>query len=372
MGTFIARGIDVIGSPTITTSTGGNDGAGAITLQAGNQIWPDSYIIAFDTVQETGIGELNTNSGIVGMTVYASRADYLAGNALYDYAPAAPGQDADIDGGVAGLGDTYFRFNANVLVSSDPDAPDLSTLFVAPGANAGDAIGSLRIDRHVDTDFNGDGRIRGNLENGNGLFFTGLSDFVYVCFTPGAVIATAKGPVRVENLALGDRIVTRDNGLQPVRWIGTRSMAHPALAGAGHRPVRIRAHAFGPDCPDRDMVVSPNHRVLFTDPALRLSLALPEVLVAAKHLAGRPRIVAITPDKVTYIHLLFDRHEVILANGLWTESFQPGDYSLAGLGDATRAEILALFPELALVTGRSVWQAARPILRRTEFMAALG
>ena len=68
----------------------------------------------------------------------------------------------------------------------------------------------------------------------------------------------------------------------------------------------------------------------------------------------------------TYIHFMFDRHEVVLSDGAWTESFQPGDYTLNGIGDAQRQEILELFPELATQDGIRDYAAARRSLKSYE------
>ena len=68
----------------------------------------------------------------------------------------------------------------------------------------------------------------------------------------------------------------------------------------------------------------------------------------------------------TYIHFMFDNHEVVLSNGAWTESFQPGDYSLKGIGNSQRTEIFELFPELQERQGRDAYTAARRSLKRHE------
>jgi hypothetical protein len=68
----------------------------------------------------------------------------------------------------------------------------------------------------------------------------------------------------------------------------------------------------------------------------------------------------------TYIHFMFARHEVVLANGAWTESFQPGDYSLKGLGNAQRNEIFELFPALKSQVGLERYQSARKALKKHE------
>ena len=91
-----------------------------------------------------------------------------------------------------------------------------------------------------------------------------------------------------------------------------------------------------------------------------------EVLAAAKHLVGSQGIHRVDVMQTTYIHFMFERHEVVLSNGSWTESFQPGDYSLKGIGNGQRNEILELFPELKLKNGLDNYHSARKALKRHE------
>jgi hypothetical protein len=91
-----------------------------------------------------------------------------------------------------------------------------------------------------------------------------------------------------------------------------------------------------------------------------------EVLVAAKHLTGLEGVDIVDVSETTYIHIMFDQHEVILSDGAWTESFQPGDMSLAGIGNAQRQEILELFPELATQDGINAYASARRSLKKHE------
>jgi hypothetical protein len=187
------------------------------------------------------------------------------------------------------------------------------------------------------------------------------------CFTPGTLIATPRGEVAVEALAVGDRIITRDNGIQPIRWIGRRDLSVAELVATdAFRPVMIRQGALGQGLPERDMIVSPQHRVLVVGDDSLLYFEEREVLIAAKHLVGRPGIERMAPRDVSYIHVMFDAHQVILSDGAWTESFQPGDSSLAGLHDAQRAELLSLFPELQDAAGLDGYVAARRSLKRRE------
>ncbi len=190
---------------------------------------------------------------------------------------------------------------------------------------------------------------------------------VIICFAPGTRIATARGAVAVETLSPGDRVITRDNGLQPVRWVGRRDLKTAELrASPKIRPILIRAGALGPNVPERDLRVSPNHRMLLTSAAAHVLFDEPEVLVSAKHLVGLDGVQRVCPNAVSYIHVMFDAHEVILADGAWSESFQPGDVSLDGIGAAQREEVLCLFPELAQAQGMNAYRSARRSLKRYE------
>ncbi len=190
---------------------------------------------------------------------------------------------------------------------------------------------------------------------------------VIPCFTPGTKIATPKGERLVETLQVGDRVITRDNGIQEIRWVGARDMSGAELEKAAHlKPVLIRQGALGNDLPERDMMVSPNHRVLVANDKTALYFEEREVLVAAKHLTGLEGVDIVDVSHTTYIHIMFDQHEVILSDGAWTESFQPGDMSLAGIGNAQRQEILELFPELATQEGIEGYASARRSLKKHE------
>ncbi|MGQ0567174.1 MAG: Hint domain-containing protein [Gemmobacter sp.] len=217
-----------------------------------------------------------------------------------------------------------------------------------------------------------------NPENGTVTFLdddgneTGTLTFrnienVIPCFTPGTLVATPKGEVPVESLEAGDQIITRDNGIQTIRWTGHKHLDWAALSANPHlKPILIRQGSLGNGLPERDMLVSPNHRMLVANDRTALYFAEHEVLVAAKHLVGSKGVQAIDSMGTTYIHFMFDRHEVVLANGAWTESFQPGDQTLKGMGNAQRNEIFELFPELRDDVGIDGYAAARRTLKRHE------
>ncbi|EPX78338.1 Hint domain-containing protein [Salipiger mucosus] len=190
---------------------------------------------------------------------------------------------------------------------------------------------------------------------------------VVPCFTPGTLIATPQGERLVEDLKVGDRVITRDNGIQEIQWVGRKELTGFELARQPHmKPILIQKGALGNNLPEHDLLVSPNHRVLVANDKTALYFEEREVLAAAKHLTGLEGVDEVGTLGVTYIHFMFEQHEVVLSNGAWTESFQPGDYTLKGIGDAQRKEIFALFPELEQAEGLKAYGAARRSLKKHE------
>lgn len=188
-----------------------------------------------------------------------------------------------------------------------------------------------------------------------------------VCFTPGTLVATPKGERLVQDLQIGDRVITRDNGIQEIRWLSRRDMLGTELTRSPHlKPVFIRQGALGNGLPERDMMVSQNHRMLVASDQTALYFDDREVLVSAKHLTGVSGVHIADVMHTTYIHFLFDQHEVVLTDGTWTESFQPADHSLKGIGNAQRNEIYELFPELKSREGLESYQPARRSLDEHE------
>jgi hypothetical protein len=91
-----------------------------------------------------------------------------------------------------------------------------------------------------------------------------------------------------------------------------------------------------------------------------------EVLVPAKHLLQIEGVEVAETAYVTYIHFMCENHEIVLSDGAWSESFQPGDFSLQGLDDDQREELFALFPQLTTAEGVKAYRAARPSLNKRE------
>ena len=176
------------------------------------------------------------------------------------------------------------------------------------------------------------------MDDGTILNFSEIENII--CFTPGTLIATPQGARDIATLKVGDKVVTRDHGLRPIRWIQSRTV--PAIDRFA--PVRIKPGVIIGQ--DRDLLVSPQHRMLFEGYRAELLFGDSEVLIAAKHLVDGKLVTQQASDEVTYIHMMFDEHEVVYAEGAATESFHPGSIGLSAVADSAREELFSLFPEL--------------------------
>ena len=312
----------------------------------------------------TGDGNANVLTGGAGADTLdgGGGADSLYGGVGSDTITGGGGADvidagADADLIVGGVGDTVDG-GEGTTSGSDFDILDLTgqgplRVHYAPGNPENGTVDFLDANRQVVGTLS-----FSNIEN------------VVPCFTPDALIQTLSGPVAMGKLRRGDRVLTRDDGWQAIRWIGQRSLSADQLAALPQlRPIRIKAHALGCGVPARDLLLSPQHRVLLASARCELQFGEQEVLAAAQHLCHLPGISRIAPHALTYMHLLFDRHQIILSDGCWSESFHPGDGAMAGLPEGQRAELLTLFPELATKAGLLGFGAARRSLRRRETWA---
>ena len=149
---------------------------------------------------------------------------------------------------------------------------------------------------------------------------------VLACFAAGTRIRTEAGETAVENLTVGDRVVTIDGSLRPIAWIGHRRIARPDIR---QRPIRIAAHAMAPGWPRRDLFLSPDHAVF-----------LEGVLVPIHALQDGGRIAPVPVDEVTYFHLMLETHDVIFAEGLPAETLLDDDTGRFDNDDATQTDTM--------------------------------
>ncbi|UWQ42098.1 Hint domain-containing protein [Leisingera aquaemixtae] len=173
------------------------------------------------------------------------------------------------------------------------------------------------------------------------------------CFTPNVLLATRRGAVPAGQIQVGDMLQTADNGFQPVIWTGKRTLSPAELALRPHlRPYCVRPG--GLLRPERPMLLSPQHRLLTGPQAFDRETPFGECFLSAKLLAEIDPNCSRQPvadSPVTYVHLMTERHEVIFAEGIATETFWPGPEAMRGLCAADKRELFSLFPELAAVHG---------------------
>jgi len=194
-----------------------------------------------------------------------------------------------------------------------------------------------------------------------------------VCFAAGTLIETPTGPVSVEDLGVGKKVLCGDGIAREILWFSGREVTaeemreHPEF-----RPIRIRKGAFGDNLPNQDLLVSPQHRILIDDWRASLMFGMEKVLVPAVYLLNDHDIVRDhEADGVVYYHFMFDRHHTVISNGIQSESFFPGATALAGIDEAAKQELLRLFPHLS-EGSESFGPTCCRTLKAYEAMALLG
>ena len=169
------------------------------------------------------------------------------------------------------------------------------------------------------------------------------------CFASDVRVLTMAGERRVGDIDKGEFVLTMDHGYRPVRWVGRRFVSQQELDANPHlHPIRITKGALGNNTPCRDLIVSPQHRIYVRSAIIQRMTGHAEGLVAAKHLLGIQGVeIAYDMAEITYVHIMFDDHEVIYSEGAASESFYTGAVAMSTLDQAARREIIELFPELA-------------------------
>lgn len=135
-----------------------------------------------------------------------------------------------------------------------------------------------------------------------------------VSFTRGTHITLGSGKqVRIEDLSVGDRVLTRDDGVQQVRWIGLSTVR----AVGDFAPIMIRAGTLNNE---NDLIVSPDHRLFVYQRRDEIGAGSAELLVKARHLLNGETVYVQDGGFVDYFQILFDRHHIIYAEGIAAES----------------------------------------------------
>jgi hypothetical protein len=220
---------------------------------------------------------------------------------------------------------------SSVLGWMPGDSIDLTDLSVGGAAYSYNAASGLLSVSNVFSGIHADVTLTAGLTYGFQLAAdaAGAGTLVTVaCFASGTRLRAMSGDVAVEQLAVGDVMLTHAGIGRPIRWIGRRVIDlrdHPRPRDV--QPVRVAAHAFGARQPERALILSPDHAVYFDG-----------ALIPVRHLIDGKRIVQLQRKTVTYWHVELDRHDVILAENMPVESYlDTGDRA----GFATDAHLVS-------------------------------
>lgn len=272
--------------------------------------------------------------------------------------------DADNDGAIhddeAGTADS-FSYTAGG--ASHTQAVDASITYYATVTEVGGAVHNIEVlvVQTVNGDtFIGDFQNAGHMDNldiqsiqlttphitnAAGHYTTQNIENTTVCFTSGTLIDTPAGPRPVEHLKVGDLVSTADRGALPIRWLANALLARPGR----YAPILFSCDALGPQRPTRRLALSPQHRILVRSRIAERMFGASEVLVAARRLLGLPGVSQGLPMcAVRYWHILLDTHELVNANGCWSETLLLGPQAQRWLAPDNMAEIAAIFPELVI------------------------
>lgn len=178
-----------------------------------------------------------------------------------------------------------------------------------------------------------------------------------ICYASGTRILTPEGERPVESLKIGDDVMTYDHGPMPILWISQSTRRWPGSPDS-EKPIQIKSGALGEGLPVRDLIVSPQHRMLLQ--GVRRDSA--EILAPAKGLTSLPGVrVMLGKQDVTYYHIMLEAHGILIAEGAPSESFYPGKQALRMLSISQRTELASVFPNL---TRQSPKTAYGPLARR--------
>ncbi|MEM7489933.1 MAG: Hint domain-containing protein [Pseudomonadota bacterium] len=274
-------------------------------------------------------------------------------------------QDVTIDGRLYTAG----SFVENEFSLDDASGRDVYIVRI-DGRNVGFAYGDGTPPAPGDTytatqGFDGD-----PTENADGTSSSTTPYASIMCYGIGTMIETPTGPCPVEALEVGQDVMSLDRGPVPVIWVRRMEQVLSGL-DLDDRPVLVTAGALGPGRPARDLVVSPQHRILIGGAQLPSIVARP-AFAPAKALTGLPGIRHLRgPARVSWVHFACARHEVILAEGCESESLLLGPMVRRSLTQADRARLSLAFGRPVSMEFDLNGPPARPCLTVAEVRSAV-
>jgi hypothetical protein len=361
-------GVAALSNVTITAAGGEADiesviGAvlGVTTLNAiGGTVSIGSAVTALSAVQ-ANIQQGGTFEAYSSLLSALSSSDVNFGPGGGSYVIESSGLSLNVLSGVTingfTSGDTIVDDNVTgASVASYSIGTDGTVTFFS-GANETGAIGGLKFAAGTFT--------VGDYATGSGPLLlssaAGALQIELSCFLRGVRIATPQGECAVEALSVGDLVAVHRDGrtcFEPVVWIGRRQVDVHALGKAWGKawgdaldayPVRIRAHAFAENAPHRDLLLTSEHCVLADG-----RLVPVRMLVNGGSIAVDRSI-----PRYEYFHIELERHSILLAEGLETESY----IDTGNRGNFANAEIPSMIPSFAVAHEHKSWEhdAAAPL-----------
>jgi hypothetical protein len=191
------------------------------------------------------------------------------------------------------------------------------------GVTAAAVLAEVRVAKAGNTDC---GNGNNHIDNGNGAAAGGCN-----CFLEGTEILTSDGPKRIEQLAVGDLLVTEFGGLRPIQWIGYYSYKRADASkpwARGALPVRLAPSAIAPGIPSADLYVTSEH-----------GLYIDGVIVPVHSLINGTTIKLHEAEdccELKYYHVKLETHDVIYAEGAPCETLQQVSEAFANFADYLR------------------------------------
>ncbi|WP_425043430.1 Hint domain-containing protein [Primorskyibacter sp. S87] len=180
-----------------------------------------------------------------------------------------------------------------------------------------------------------------------------LFENAFCALSRGSLVETESGPIAIEDLLPGDRVMTRDHGTQTVLWKGCTMLipGRPDAKGRTHHLTRIMADSFGMQRPMSGVIAGPSARLLATPGHLRaLSSGEPLLTPVGEFVDGMNVVETAPPTPVELFHVCLSQHAVIRVDGLEFETYHPGVTALRTLSHAMRSLYLTLFSHIDKLT----------------------
>lgn len=303
------------------------------------------------------ISEISTGEGsdnlVMGEDAYFEKLDMGSGSDTavvggIDRAEfISEDKDLELTGGESGSGGDIdvLRFETSWLTSAELSRFNAKLIDVGYVLDPVTSFFSI-----PGSDPEDDEKVEFELDNGKNIKLEGWEQIsLVICFGRGTLISTDRGMVAIEKLDVGNMVLTKDNGFRPICWIGNRALDSVDLAmNPKLFPVRITAGALGKHQPQKDLMVSPQHRVLVRSKIAERMFNTQDVLIPAIKLCALDGIEQVTDAaEIEYWHMLFDCHEIVYSNGAATESLFTGPEALKSISAEARMEIMTLFPAIA-------------------------